>query len=195
MFAQTPLAISKDIIRLCSKVVAEPEPFFIDVTPLPGFDPLQCFPNVSRQVWEHGGQRLSGWLVHIFPRVLAEFQFHAIWLQTNGTPLDITPTMPHCPGGVAEKVHLFLPDPNKSYKGQRVTNLQLALSKSTPVMRYLEASKKFEAAVSGGKQSNILTLAQAAENARQGLNWQPQPNDPCPCGSRKKYKVCPCHSP
>jgi hypothetical protein len=195
MFTQTPLAISKELIRLCSKIAPKPEPYFIDVTPFSWCQPLQCFPNVAQQVSEHGGQSLSGWLVHIFPRVLVEFQFHAIWLQTNGKPVDITPTMPHCPGGVAEKVHLFLPDPSKSYTGQRIATVQLALSNSSAVQRYLEASKVFGTAVTNGSHPNILFLAQSAENARQRLNWQPQPNDPCPCGSRKKYKLCQCHSP
>ena len=120
LYTQTPLSLTPDIIRECAKVVPDPHPFFIAVNPLPWCEALQCFPNVERQISEKGGRIQYGWLVQIFPRVLMEFEFHAIWLQNDETPVDITPSMPHCPGGVAETVHLFLPDNKKTYTGKRV---------------------------------------------------------------------------
>jgi hypothetical protein len=133
---QTPLSISETIIKHARRVVPGGAPEFIPVTPFPGKTAHECFSNVENHVKAAGGYVQFGWYIYLWPRVLLEFVFHAVWRQTNGKLVDLTPHPDN------EPEILFLPDPSRAYEGLSLDNVRFPLTKKPLVQRYIELAEQ-----------------------------------------------------
>jgi hypothetical protein len=195
MNTQTPLAITKEILEFAKQISPLHKPFFINITPTEHARPMSCFENVDQQIDAYGGRVVYGWNIYVWPRVLCEFEFHALWLSPTGALCDISPRPdkePDC---------LFLRDDARQYTGQRVQNIRFSLSRAQEVTEYIAAADAFDKIVSQGQTSGstatvnrakLVPIFSRLEKAQKHVEqtWRPQRNDPCPCGSRLKYKMC-----
>ena len=212
---RTPETITPAISALCCKLVSNPQPVYLSVTPAPGADPSDCFVVVQRQVRERGGALCCGWLIWEWAPLMIEAEFHATWRDSDGKLHEMTPQ----PSSI--KRTLFLPDPARSYEGRRVNNVRRPLSSNPLVAEFInlcDAEFEFMNCGERAQQHGSVSLgpADSAEYVqiqrrkfsvlRQlGILEPEQPtfrfpmsvsreqtgrNEPCPCGSDKKFKKC-----
>jgi hypothetical protein len=200
----TPSAITERIKRFCDSVVAGVEPFYLDVNPAPGAEVADCFMVVARQMESAGGEMVIGWQIWERPGILMEAELHAVWRDSAGTLHDVTPK----PSGIRRI--LFLPDARRKYSGRQVDNIREPLSEAPAVRELIDAAEaEFEFNNRGarayqhgkfklyGNEADEYRAIQVrkvrAELAIQGartLPKRPGRNDPCPCGSGRKFKRC-----
>ncbi len=194
MDAQTPLKLSKEITGIAKKVSRNSNLVFIDVAPAPNAVVEECFENVNRHAEKYTGSAVYGWNIFVWPRVWVEMEAHAVWRDSNGVLHDITPRRDN------EKVVLFLEDKNATYKGLRQDNLRFSLS-TMPIVHKMIAVAEQMFNVRFAKQQpysnevlvdikKLQCVTDHMHTLKNTLNWSPKRNDPCPCGSRKKYKKC-----
>ncbi len=176
MATQPPLKLTDEIRTYCDKIAPGTEPYFVAITPEPGAKPLHCFDNVRNQIRTHGGHAINGWSIYVWPRVWIEFEFHCVWRPTPELLVrDITPRSD------SDTQCLFLPDPTREFAGSRITNPKFALSNPNLVDKLISLSDKRPTGSIDARQMASLV---------QKLAWSPKPNDPCLCGSRRKFKKC-----
>jgi len=193
---QTPLTIRDDIRRLCEKVSPMHELRFLNVAPIAGAKPDNCFENVAGEVARQGGKRVCGWAVFEGPRIWIELQFHAVWSDNDGHLADVTPR------NDGERVVLFLPD-DLEYCGTPVPTRFFATSSSPQIKRLIELQSEINSIKSDyflrnkgrtvmDEVSVRLVLSREAEKSSliQAMRYVPLRNEPCPCLSRKKFKHC-----
>jgi len=141
---------------------------------------------------------------------MIEAEFHAIWRDPGGRLHDITPKQ------LPVTDILFLPDPERKYDGRQVNNVRRPLRDDPRIKSFFElCDSEFELLNRGQRAYEIgaihLTGSEAAELQsirerkrqlemeflelmvpKQPVRSLPRPgrNDPCPCGSGKKFKKC-----
>ncbi len=199
--ATTPIAVSPAMWDLCRDLVSDPAPVFLPVAPLPSAEVNDCFAIVEKHVHDNGGSICCGWQIWELPTVYIEAEFHAVWKDTNGTLQDITPKQLQ-----GQRV-LFLPDPVRSYDGRQVNNVRRALSRHPDVTSFIAAADaEFELMNRGSRAYEhgqirlrndeafeliaIRERKEAAYAAIVARLLRPGRNDPCFCGSGKKFKKC-----
>ena len=91
----------------------------------------ECFPIVEEQIAAEGGTMVTGWALWEWPGVFIEAEFHAVWLATDGSPVDLTPNR------ILPKEILFLPDPQTKYDGRQIDNVRKPLVKDNDLTRFL----------------------------------------------------------
>ncbi|MDT8903599.1 hypothetical protein [Anaeroselena agilis] len=123
----TPQRITPDILKLCAKLSPSTSPQYIKVRVFSHCQPNECFNNVKRHIIRHGGCIQHGWAIWLWPKVMLDAEFHAVWLDNMGNYLDISPHFP-----VTNKI-LFLPDNNRVFEGRRIDNVRRAL-KNDPIV-------------------------------------------------------------
>ena len=200
-FTRTPRDISSAIRDLCSESVPNTDPCYLPVRPLPNIPPLDCFAIVDGHVREHGGSAYYGWQIWEWPEVMVEAEFHAVYRDTEGNLHDISPKQEYC-----ERI-LFLPDPVRTYEGRQVNNMHRPLSRHPDVLTFIGAADAEFEFMNRGARANQHGLSTfegpesmellAIQNRRLEAHARivarlPKPgrNDPCPCGSGKKWKKC-----
>ena len=194
-------ANSRAVTDLCRQLVPDGRPLAVSLRPVHEAEPNNCFEVVARQVRTAGGKASYGWKLAELPYVLIEAQFHAVWRRPDGQLLDITPGPSH--GGYI----VFVPDARRVYAGRQVKFVQRALTDHPAVEEYMRACDgefefmnrgtragqhgQFEFTGPEGAELAEIT-ARKAEALRTLRQTTPVPsrNDPCPCGSGKKYKRC-----
>lgn len=132
MRSRTPDAVNAVVQQFSEKVSPGQTPVFYDCEPSPGQDQW-CFPIVQARVAKDGGQMVLGWAIWIWPGVLIEAEFHALWEDPQGVRHDIAPRS----DGTTRV--LFVPDPRAEYKGQQVNNIREPLSKASAVQNMIKA--------------------------------------------------------
>ena len=190
IYTQTPIEITKEVEALCQQLSPGQRPVFVGVTPIDHCKRGECFGNVAQQVAIDGGTRVLGWLIQVFPRVLAECEFHAIWRRDDAKLVDITPRIPFHPGVAAETVGLFLPDPSATYQGQKTSNILYSLASTPKAKAVAELSALFKDAFDAMDWVAADRYRQELVRRREALGWTPERRDPCPCGSRQRYGDC-----
>ena len=197
----TPAEVSPAISSLCSHIVLDTLPFFVDVRPKEDEDANECFHVVRRQVAAFGGEAVIGWSIWELPSVFVEAEFHSVWRSPEGKYIDFTRK------NSATARILFLPDPHRSYEGRPLNNCRKALTDEPVVHEWFEAlDAKYELMNRGGRAFEhgkvLLEGREAAEyNAIEEaieelglrvLAFHPYvgPYLPCVCGSGKKAKWC-----
>lgn len=193
---QTPLTIRDEIRRLCERVSPKHELRFLNVTPVSGAKPDNCFENVAAEVVRAGGKRVCGWAVFEWPRIWIEFQFHAVWNDNEGNLIDVTPR------GDGENVVLFLPA-DFEYNGTPVPTRLFASGSSPQINRLMELQVEINRIKSdyfvrtkGRTRMDdisarpVLLLEEEKSFILHAMRYAPQRNEPCPCLSRKKFKHC-----
>jgi hypothetical protein len=181
--------------------VPDAKPRFVDLSPVPGGDPGECFASVTGHVQREGGAICHGWRIWELPRVFIEAEFHAVWRDPAERLVDITPIPWH------HEFILFLPDPAKVYEGRQVNNVRRPLTDIPAIYDFFRASDDgFELMNRGDRagKHGTITLRGAAKDEWLSIETRkvealkevlgrlgpPGRNDPCPCGTGTKYKQC-----
>lgn len=201
MLASTPRNITPSIRQFCELLVPESEPQFINVTPIAGGKPNDCFPIIEARVASHGGAIRYGWQIAEWANVMLEAIFHAVWEDSSGTLHDLTPRE------IPTARILFLPDPKRVYDGRQVNNVRYPLTSSPNIKKFIDAcdaefelmnrgiraEQHGEVELSGEEAEEFHEISERKMLAYIAILGQLRPpgrNDPCPCGSGKKLKKC-----
>ena len=183
----TPLIISKQIRDLCEKINPECKPFHIEVNPDKNSIPHECFENVKLRVRKQGGSIQHGWYIWEWPTIYVEAEFHAVWVSPSGEFVDITPN------DYGVNRILFLPDRDKTFTGQRVDNVRIALRNDPNIIEFIKNAEQVFLAVQENDINTLKTLNSRKKELLSylnNLNIKFSRNDPCFCGSGLKYKKC-----
>ena len=197
----TPAGMSGPLTALCKSIVPDRTPLYINVRPLNGAQPDECFPLVQNQVATYGGYLIVGWTLWELPAIFVEAEFHAVWRSPTGEFVDITPKK-----SPTSRI-LFLEDPSRRYEGCQVNNVRWVISKAPVIIEYLATlDAKFEllnrgerahhhgeirledreAAEFGTIQTKLALLQSQLNSHLPSFG----PYSPCWCGSGKKVKWC-----
>jgi len=188
-------------MSLCRELVADAEPQFLTVTPVPDADVNDCFPVVERYARCHGGSVCYGWQIWEWSGVMIEAEFHAVWRSPTGELRDLTPKQ------IPVSQIMFLPDSGRRYEGWPVCNVRRSLSSDPRVSQFIKSCEdEFEFMNRGERATQHGELHVSAEDALEITAIQrrkaeacsqivlrpPRPgrNDPCTCGSGIKHKKC-----
>lgn len=132
----TPSGITSEVRRLCKHMGFSTEPVFIQVNARADAISGECFDTTAKQVIEHGGSSVFGWLIWEWPGILIEAEFHAVWQKPDGTLLDVTKK------DDGESVVLFIPDPGRKHEGVRVDNVRLPIGKDQKIKQLISLKKQ-----------------------------------------------------
>jgi hypothetical protein len=155
---------------------------------------------VRRIVAQNGGEIVFGWTIWEWPNVYIEAEHHAVWRDTSGKLIDITPAQ----GGDVKR--LFVPDPTAIYDfdkaGVQRFNKRKSFTKDENIKEY------FRLADYAIRLKNSIAVIDDAEVLRDvesqlesikkeikklilaiGMKHTPQ-NSLCFCGSGRKFKKC-----
>ena len=78
-----------------------------------------------------GGTMITGWAIWEWPGLSVEAEFHAIWANSTGDLIDLTPNP------LVPKQIVFLPDPRTRYEGRQIDNVRKPLVKDNDLIRFL----------------------------------------------------------
>jgi hypothetical protein len=197
----TPPFLTGSITSCCRQINEDYEPVYVDVRPMPYSLPNKCPYNVKRYVDENGGLIVFGWALFIWPKVLLDCIGHAVIENADGNLLCITPNK-----NGSERI-LFLRDDKIQFDyndpNARVGAMQLPLRSDKKIIEIIRISKeirdiKTKYPVTSG---NMYVSAEDGAMIKELEKLKGEivgkilmeitgPNDPCPCGSRRKYKRC-----
>ena len=195
----TPKKFHPGVLVLCAKVNPGDKPNYVQIHPLPGAGPTDCFLNVPKQIATFGGSLLHGWRITEIPGVFIEAEFHGIWQAPTGELIDVTPSQN------GEPQTLFLADPTKTFDELSFTrrnNIRHALLDHPVVQAFIaqcEAIYRYEEECTDPTQPRLFRvdpgLYSGMKRRKQELMDQMARlpigrNDPCRCGSGLKYKKC-----
>jgi hypothetical protein len=121
------------VLEFAKSIVDGGDPVYVDCSPLRDKPQLECFEIVECYASENGGERKLGWSIYIWPEVMIQAEFHAVWCDPFGKLHDISPHE------LPMKQILFLPDPDASYgKIQQVNNHRMALNPDPNINRLIK---------------------------------------------------------
>jgi len=195
----TPKTIHTGVLDLCQKINPKATPVFVPINSHPSALDKDCFPNVQKQIVDHGGHLLHGWRILEVPGLFIEGEFHGVWVSPENQIVDVSLG----DGGGTQT--LFLPDPEQTFDERtfnRRDNIRLALKDHPTVHAFLahcEAIFRYEEdhtlpddprrfAVDREEHNSLLNLKMELEIQMTAL--KPGRNDPCRCGSGLKFKKC-----
>jgi hypothetical protein len=190
----TPQRVSQLVRKFCRRVVPDGEPLYLHCGTVDAAIPQECFQNVAARVAADGGSVQHGWTIWMWPSVLLEAEFHAVWRAPEGDLVDVSPRI------AKEDRILFLPDPSRVYAGRQVDNIRQPLSKDDVVKDFIAlAEARFwvlnrgdradahEVAIEDPRERAVLMLGAMTGHM---LFQRMKSNDPCACGSGFKYRTC-----
>ncbi len=183
----TPKAITDKIIEFCNDILDGATPFYIPVAEAMNSKAGDCYRNVQKVVANKGGERILGWNIWIWTNILIEAEAHAVWKNTNGEYIDVTP---HSDG---EKQILFLPDTSLQYEGKLIKSIRQPLTSSQLVADFVEVTSKLEEIKRNSSGNTVELPGDLVQHYMWLLtvfNQKVGRNDPCPCQSGLKYKKC-----
>ncbi|HEY4177963.1 MAG TPA: hypothetical protein VGM90_14045 [Kofleriaceae bacterium] len=131
---RTPTRVTDALVEFCASISETEEPGFVEVHPSIDSELNQCFVNAADVARRSGGSVQHGWMVHEWPDVLFEAQFHAVWRQPDGTLVDVSPN--------DERRIFFLPDQMRVYVGERTPSIQRARSNAAEVLRFIQSCQE-----------------------------------------------------
>ena len=108
---------------MCQKINPSARPVILPVRPHSAAVDQDCFPNVKKQILDHGGSLLHGWRILELPGFFNEDEFHGVWVAPDDSLLDVSPA--------DENPIVFLPDSRISFGEQsfnRQDSIRLALN-------------------------------------------------------------------
>jgi hypothetical protein len=103
-----PRAITPAVLQFCASI-SSAEPVFIRSVPMKRAVTSFCFDNVAQKVRERGGSIAYGWAIWHLPHLYFEAEHHAVWRNSLGNLIDITPQLS------VRKRMLFIRDENAIY--------------------------------------------------------------------------------
>jgi len=135
-----------NIIALCEQLVPNGKPLYLNVEPVNGAVENECYKNVESMIKNNGGSIQYGWQIwETIPNLMAEAEFHAVWIDSNGTLHDVTPKS--LPG--INRI-LFLPDPLRKYLGKQIDNVRVPLRDEVLIQQFIENAEKYFEATNQG---------------------------------------------
>jgi len=215
-----PNATADSVQRLKDSLGSKRDAVRVRVITEPGDRDRDCYVNVRKRTDRDGGRMQLGWAVWQNAHLFIEAEPHAVYDPENGQPwLDCTPHFLPDGGSVREILFIpnddavydfdttdlpdnvrvpLIDDPRlsealKLYSEKtRLMNsvpgvdIQLPQHVARQVLRVeIEAATLLSELIGAPVSRGIELSAQA-----EGLGHKIGRNDPCPCGSRKKYKKC-----
>jgi hypothetical protein len=201
MDTKVPRYPNAAIAALSRAVAPESTPVFVACRPVEGGPVDECFPIVECYARENGGSPCVGCTLWEWPGILVEAEFHAVWCSPSGDLIDIVPRL------VPLDRVLFLPDPKREYVGTQVDNVRRPLTADPHAHELIELCERRFALMNRGaraRQHGLIQLqgeeakewrmiAKRSEDVMRAIRRSvvsPRRNDPCYCGSRKKFKNC-----
>lgn len=101
----TPKIIDSDVTSFCKYLGNANKPYYLNTEPFHWSRVNCCDLNVKKIVKEQGGKIVFGFKIWSIPKLYIEASLHAIWENSNGELIDITPNEDR------EETVLFLPEP------------------------------------------------------------------------------------
>jgi len=201
---KAPEANAPAVVKLCEAVCSGEEPRYVKRQFDQSAGTLDCFVDVDRRVSEQGGQTEYGWRIWIWPAVLIEAEFHAVWRSPEGELIDIS-----TPPDYASCV-LFLPDPTRVWDGRQVKNVRVPLADNAEIAeligiydRVFEIQNHGELAYQYGRveiestpeiedlmERQLRVSASLARHSDCAMSRKVGRNELCPCLSGLKFKKC-----
>lgn len=137
MFQRTPPAINEKVKKFCAEIEKNSGPIFLDVEKLPHSIELDCYENVAKQIAKEGGKIQYGWQLWEWPGVMLESEFHAVWVDKQGSLHDITPKQ-------IERINkiLFLPDDLRIYEGHQIDNIRTPFQDDPLIKEFIDNAHK-----------------------------------------------------
>ncbi len=133
---QVPESTSPEVIAFCKEISPSRKPIYLKIKKEASATTLNCFDNVQNKANQNGGKVRFGWIIWEWKDIMIEAEFHAVWMDSNGQLVDITPN------GYGFKRILFLIDDNKIYEGEQVNNIRKALSDDPLIDEYIKLNDK-----------------------------------------------------
>lgn len=193
----TPIEIDENIRNMAELIClnSSKELQFLDVTPSKGSKAGYFYQNVIDKIKLDGGDIQYGWIIWKWDNLMIEAEFTAVWKDKDGKFVNVTPTFD------GEKQILFLPDYIRKFQGKIINNYRYPLITHPKMEEYIRLGEKIT------NVKNMVTNNSTAQKYMKELSKLNQRksnlylelihifdktgrNDPCPCGSGKKYKIC-----
>ncbi|MCC7570125.1 SEC-C domain-containing protein [Candidatus Micrarchaeota archaeon] len=194
---RTPNEISNTILSFCNGINGDEKPQYITVSSFNYCLENHCFPNVDETVREKGGHIVNGWVIWQWDNIILEAEAHAVWENPKGEVIDVTPHTPE------ESQIVFLRDSNVKYNGIQYDNIRKGLTDSKLVAEYIALCQElYKIQDENRKDSNSIEIKDPQTIKRYRTIEEKKivlektfcsnvgRNDPCPCGSGRKYKKC-----
>jgi len=202
-----PQGNSDAVMKLKAALKLDSAPMRLNALAESGSQELNCFEIIDQKVRRQGGDIRLGWSVWQHDDLFIEGEFHAVYDPGGGLQwIDCTPR----PGSFSEI--LFIPDPDATYdlaSTDVIDNCRVPLRSDPRIQAALDCFSEVATLMNSVQGVNVILPQDVARKvmackikATQLLSQVTQPqhrvvsapkvgrNDPCPCGSRKKYKRC-----
>lgn len=127
----TPTEITAAIAGFCKSVEPSETPIFVPVRPQRGCQHAECVLNLALWIPKHGGKEQQGWTIWYIHNTYVEGEYHSIWIDPQGNPIDITPKRD------GETSILFLPSHKRVYKVGEL----LPDARRLPLVRSIETAR------------------------------------------------------
>jgi hypothetical protein len=149
-------------LRLIQRISPNERPFRVEIQPVEWARELYCTETVPRLVRENGGECVLGWALWIWPNVLIEGEFHAVWRKPDGTFVDPTPRKD------GEPVVLFLPDPAAVIDRWQKDNVRMPLQHRREILDFIEIEERIHRETNRGSeaQSSEFTVTPLFEHLK-----------------------------
>lgn len=197
MKIRVPKKLTKKIEKLCCEINPEAQPVYIPIDNEALVDgDADCVEMVARKMMMDGGNFQFGWAIWEWPDVMLEAEFWAVWVNTDGQLVDVTPR------GRGRNL-LFIIDNKTKFEGKPIDSILKPLIEHPLVLEYIDINKKiwqqFDALTEAGKSDiEICEILASVIDKKDALEREIEEtisggvgrNDLCPCGSGKKFKNC-----
>lgn len=113
-------------------------PVFVEVRPRPDSEINDCTEDVRKQVAEHGGSSVTGWIIWEWVGAFLYSEFHMVWESPDNTLVDVTAKED------GERQILFVPDSSIRYNNRRIAGAYLALVEDPLLHRYIRVREVYQ---------------------------------------------------
>lgn len=136
LISQVPRHDSPHVLDFCSSIVKGQPPIVVPHEPLDGEPIGESFDTVPKHIVAHKGKQLNGWAIWQVADLYIEAEFHAVWQDTDGALIDLTPHW------TTHESILFLPESGREYGRRNIDGVRRALTDDLDVIRFLHLAKK-----------------------------------------------------
>lgn len=134
----TPTTLFPELARFRELLELEGDPVYVPVRPRKGSIPDWCTEDVARQVKQHGGSAICGWMIWHWPGIMAEATFHMVWRTPANNLIDVSAKTDE------ERNILFFPDPKITYTGEKIDTVRIPLRSHPLILDWIDACDRFD---------------------------------------------------
>jgi len=132
---KVPDITKKYVTSFCWEI-SQHNPLLVPLRPLRDKPINECFNIVEEHIASYGGEKMNGWALWEWSHVFIEAEFHCVWKSPEGEIFDLTPK-PKAFDSI-----LFLPDPEKKYRGRQVNNIRKPLNLEREILEYIKLANR-----------------------------------------------------